>query len=86
MLHIRWTLLEMRKDAFQRDLPAPDEAYAKHHYLHQGVERLVDKLYLSLTRCISVTPLPCRPLAEEIALSYPEDCRDPLSKGTWDVS
>jgi hypothetical protein len=28
----------MRKDALQRDLPAPDEACAKHHYLHQGVE------------------------------------------------
>jgi hypothetical protein len=38
MLHIRWTLLEMRKDAFQRDLPAPDEACARHHCLHQGVE------------------------------------------------
>ena len=28
----------MRKDALQRDLPAPDEACARHHYLHQGVE------------------------------------------------
>jgi hypothetical protein len=28
----------MRKDALQRDLPAPDEACAKHHCLHQGVE------------------------------------------------
>ena len=34
MLHTRWTLLEMRKDALQRGLPAPDEAYAKHHCLH----------------------------------------------------
>jgi hypothetical protein len=28
----------MRKDALQRDLSAPDEAYARHHCLHQGVE------------------------------------------------
>jgi hypothetical protein len=42
------------------------------------VERLVDTLYLSLTRCISITPPPRRPLTEEIALPYPEDCRDPL--------
>ena len=28
----------MQEDALQRDLPAPDEAYARHHYLHQGVE------------------------------------------------
>jgi hypothetical protein len=28
----------MRKDALQRGLPAPDEACAKHHYLHQRVE------------------------------------------------
>jgi hypothetical protein len=28
----------MRKDVLQRGLPAPDEAYAKHHCLHQGVE------------------------------------------------
>jgi hypothetical protein len=38
MFHTRWTLLEMRKDALQRGLPAPDEACAKHHCLHQGVE------------------------------------------------
>jgi hypothetical protein len=38
MLHTRWTLLEMRKDALQRDLPAPDEACARHHCLHEGVE------------------------------------------------
>jgi hypothetical protein len=38
MLHTRWTLLEMRKDALQRDLPAPDEACVRHHCLHQGVE------------------------------------------------
>jgi hypothetical protein len=38
MLHTRWTLLEMRKDALQRGLPAPDEACAKHHCLQQGVE------------------------------------------------
>jgi len=35
MLHTRWTLLEMRKDAPQRDLP---EASARHYCLHQGVE------------------------------------------------
>ena len=28
----------MQEDALQRDLPAPDEAYARHHYLRQGVE------------------------------------------------
>jgi hypothetical protein len=28
----------MRKDALQRGLPAPDEACARHHCLHQGVE------------------------------------------------
>jgi hypothetical protein len=28
----------MQEDALQRDLPAPDEAYARHHCLHQGVE------------------------------------------------
>jgi hypothetical protein len=28
----------MRKDARQRDLPAPDEACARHHCLEQGVE------------------------------------------------
>jgi hypothetical protein len=38
MLHTRWTLLEMRKDAVQPDLPAPDEACARHHCLRQGVE------------------------------------------------
>jgi hypothetical protein len=38
MLHTRWTLLEMRKDALPRGLPAPDEAYARHHCLQQGVE------------------------------------------------
>jgi|ERR1700722_7120952 len=38
MPHTRWTLLGMQEDALQRDLPAPDEAYARHHCLHQGVE------------------------------------------------
>src|SRR5580658_10386942 len=38
MLHTRLTLLEMRKDALQRGLPAPDEACVRHHCLHQGVE------------------------------------------------
>jgi len=38
MLYTRWTLSEMRKDALQRDLPAPDEACARHHCLYQGVE------------------------------------------------
>ena len=38
MLHTRWTLLEMRKDALQGDLPAPDEACARHHCLYEGVE------------------------------------------------
>ena len=38
MLHTRWTLSEMRKDAHQRGLPAPDEACARHHCLHRGVE------------------------------------------------
>jgi hypothetical protein len=38
MLHTRWTLLEMRKDALQRGLLVPDKACAKHHCLHQGVE------------------------------------------------
>ena len=38
MLHTRWTLLGMREDALQRGLPAPDEACARHHCLHQGVE------------------------------------------------
>src|SRR5437016_3832638 len=38
MLNTRWTLLEMRKDALQRDPPAPDEACARHYYLHEGVE------------------------------------------------
>jgi hypothetical protein len=28
----------MRRDALQRDLPAPDEACVRHHCLHQGVE------------------------------------------------
>jgi hypothetical protein len=41
MLHTRWTLLEMRKDALQRGLPAPDEACAKHHCLYQVVEDTV---------------------------------------------
>jgi hypothetical protein len=38
MPHTRWTLLGMQEDALQRDLPARDEAYARHHCLHQGVE------------------------------------------------
>ena len=38
MLHTRWALLEMREDALQRHLPAPDEAYARHHCLYYGVE------------------------------------------------
>ena len=38
MPHTRWTLLGMQEDALQRDLPAPDEAYARHHCLHLGVE------------------------------------------------
>jgi len=38
MLHARWALLEMRKDALQRNLPAPDEACARHHCLHKGVD------------------------------------------------
>jgi len=38
MLHTRWTLLGMREDALQQGLPAPDEACARHHCLHQGVE------------------------------------------------
>jgi hypothetical protein len=38
ILHTRWTLLEMRKDGLQRDLPAPDEACARHHCLRQGVK------------------------------------------------
>ena len=28
----------IREDALQRGLPAPDEACARHHCLHQGVE------------------------------------------------
>jgi hypothetical protein len=28
----------MQKDALQRDLPTPDEACARHHCLHKGVE------------------------------------------------
>jgi len=36
--YVSWTLLGMQEDALQRDLPAPDEAYARHHCLHQGVE------------------------------------------------
>ena len=28
----------MQEDALQRDLPAPDEVYARHYCLHQGVE------------------------------------------------
>jgi hypothetical protein len=28
----------MRKDALQRHLPAPDEAYTRHRCLHEGVE------------------------------------------------
>jgi hypothetical protein len=31
-------LLGMREDALQRGLPTPDEAYARHYCLHQGVE------------------------------------------------
>jgi hypothetical protein len=38
MLHIRWALLEMRKDALQQDLPAPEQACARHCCLQQGVE------------------------------------------------
>jgi hypothetical protein len=34
MLHTRWTLLEIRKDTFQRDLPARDEACARHRCFH----------------------------------------------------
>jgi hypothetical protein len=34
MLHTRWTLSEMRKDAFRRDLPAGDEACARHQCFH----------------------------------------------------
>jgi hypothetical protein len=36
MLHTKRTLLEMREDALRQDLPAPDEACARHHCLHQG--------------------------------------------------
>jgi hypothetical protein len=28
----------MRKDVLQRNLPTPDEACARHHYLRQGIE------------------------------------------------
>src|SRR5271170_7038303 len=28
----------MQKGALQRDLPTPDEAYARHHDLHEGAE------------------------------------------------
>ena len=38
MPYTRWTLLVMQEDPLQRDLPAPDEAYARHHCLHRGVE------------------------------------------------
>jgi hypothetical protein len=34
MIHTGWTLLEMRKDALQRGLPAPDEACARHRCLY----------------------------------------------------
>jgi hypothetical protein len=34
MLYTRWTLLEMQKNAFQRDLSASDEACARYHYIH----------------------------------------------------
>jgi hypothetical protein len=37
-LYTRWTLAEIRKVALQRDLPAPEEACARDHCLHQGVE------------------------------------------------
>jgi hypothetical protein len=32
-IHIKWTLLQMREDALQRDLLTLDEAYARHHCL-----------------------------------------------------
>ena len=38
ILHTRWTLLDVRKDALQRDLPTPDEACARYCCLYQGVE------------------------------------------------
>ena len=61
MLHTRWTLLEMRKDALQRDLPAPDEACARHYCLHQGVEApdlatIKDFFREAPTRAAAATP------------------------------
>jgi hypothetical protein len=35
--YTRRTLAEMRRD-LQRDLPSPDEACARHHYLCEGIE------------------------------------------------
>src|SRR5271163_1692156 len=38
MLHTRWTLLEMQKDALQRDIPTPDEACIRQPCLREGVD------------------------------------------------
>ena len=40
MLHIKWTLSQMQKDALKQDLPTSDEACAKDLCLRQGVEAL----------------------------------------------
>ena len=48
MLHTIWALLEMRKDTLQRNLPAPDEACARHHCLHEGVDELKQLLMVQL--------------------------------------
>jgi hypothetical protein len=62
MLHTRWTLLGMREDALQRGLSAPDEAYARHHCLHQGVETpdlatIKDFFAFISLRAVIITPL-----------------------------
>ena len=46
MLHTRWTLLEMREDALQRHLPAPDLATIKDFfrpYIATSCGRIVEK-------------------------------------------
>ena len=62
----------MRKDALQRDLPAPNEACARHYCLHQGVEApdlaTIKDFFSLLYRTILVRALPFS--TDELALEF----------------
>jgi hypothetical protein len=70
----------MRNDALQRGLPAPDEACAKHHYLHQRVEApdlATIKIFLRFYIATSCGRIIAKPTVDSInTVTELTGCRD----------